>query len=123
MWLGFMLDCALKAKWSSEFNVGGYSPPSWELDEPFDKFVYRAIPRQQDAGVEVKRSNKALRAWKLKEKQKIKVRPTDNIMEHLLYDPETRIVRIFHHTAYLKAHLMRTQNEQIDLDVHGSVEL
>ena len=118
-----MLDCALKAKYSSGFNVGGYSLPSWELGEPFDEFVQRAVPRQDVAGVEVKGFNKALRAWKLKKRQKIKIRPTDNLMEHLLYYPETRIVRVFHHTAYLKAHLMRTQNEQIDLDIQSSIKL
>ena len=121
--LGFMLDSALKAKYSSEFSVGGYSPSSWELNEPFNDFVERAIPKQHVASVEVKWQNKALRAWKLRKRQKVKFRATDNIMEHLLYDPQTRIVRVFHHTAYLKAHLWRTQSQQIDLDVQSSLKL
>ena len=122
--VGFMLDCLLKDKYSRDFNVEGYSLPGWGIDEKFENFVNRAIPRQStQLNLRLSGPYKTLKAWKLKERQKLKFRPTDNIMEHLLYDPATRIVRVFHHTAYVKAHLTRTLNEKIDLNLESSLKL
>lgn len=123
--VGFMLDCSLKDKYSEGFEVGGYIPAKWESNEPFDAFVERAVVRnsKNDRTSEFKQYKKDLKAWKLKKRQKMKFRPTDNIMEHLLYDPETRIVKVFHHTSYLKAHLARSVDQPVDLDAHSSLKL
>lgn len=123
--IGFMLDCSLKDKYSEGFEVGGYVPAKWELTEPFDSFVQRAVLRSSNdilnpSFIEYK---KDLKAWKLKKRHKLKFRPTDNIMEHLLYDPETRVVKIFHHTSYLKAQLARSIDQPIDLDAHSSLKM
>jgi hypothetical protein len=123
--IGFMLDCSLKDKYSKGFEVGGYVPAKWELAEPFDSFVQRAVLRSSNdiLNPSFKEYKKYLKAWKLKRRHKLKFRPTDNIMEHLLYDPETRVVKIFHHTSYLKAMLARSIDQPIDLDAHSSLEL
>ncbi|XMA13370.1 hypothetical protein WAI453_006161 [Rhynchosporium graminicola] len=66
---------------------------------------------------------KELKAWKLKKRHNLRFRPTDNIMEHLLYDPQSRTVKVFHHTSYLKAHLARSAQQPIDMDAHSSLKL
>jgi hypothetical protein len=123
--VGFMLDCLLKDKYSEGFEVGGYTPAKWESNEPFDSFVQRAVKKnsKNDRILNVKEYKKELKAWKLKRRHKLEFRPTDNIMEHLLYDPETRVVQVFHHTSYLKAHLARSADQPIDLDAHSSLKL
>jgi hypothetical protein len=123
--VGFMLDCSLKDKYSEGFEVGGYIPAKWESNEPFDAFVERAIVRtsKNHTARQPKEYKKDLKAWKLKKRQRLQFRPTDNIMEHLLYDPETRIVKVFHHTSYLKAHLARSVDQPIELDTHSSLKL
>jgi hypothetical protein len=123
--VGFMLDCSMKDKYSEGFEVGGYTPAKWEPNEPFDSFVHRAVQKtsKNDRTSEFKAYKKDLKAWKLKKRHKLQFRPTDNIMEHLLYDPETRIIKVFHHTSYLKAHLARSVDQLIDLDAHSSLKL
>jgi len=108
------------------FDVDGYSPARWEANEPFVTYLQRAIPKshnQQGSGFEIQRYKKTLRAWKLKERYKLQFRPTNNILEHLLYDPITRVVKVFHHTAYLKAHLKQSLDQPIDLDVYESLKM
>jgi hypothetical protein len=124
--ISFMLDCSLKDKYSEGFEVDGYSPARWEANEPFVTYLQRAIPKshnQQGSGFEIQRYKKTLRAWKLKERYKLQFRPTNNILEHLLYDPITRVVKVFHHTAYLKAHLTQSLDQPIDLDVYESLKM
>jgi hypothetical protein len=61
----------------------------------------------------VKEKN-ALKGWKLKKRAHVKFRPTDNLAEHLLYDPQDNVVRVFHQTALLKAHLRLSIGVPID---------
>jgi hypothetical protein len=46
-----------------------------------------------------------LKAWKLKDLAGITFKAANNLVDHLLFDPATRIVYLFHHSAYIKAHL------------------
>ena len=123
--VAFMLDCSLKDKYSKGFDIDGYTPAKWEPNEPFEFFVQRAVLKStnKDRNFDFKACKKDLKAWKLKKRYKLHLRPTDNIMEHLLYDPETRVVKVFHHTSYLKAHLLRSSNQPIDIDTHSSLTL
>ncbi|KAL2062850.1 hypothetical protein VTL71DRAFT_5922 [Oculimacula yallundae] len=122
----FMLDCSKKDKYSEGFEISGYTPARWEPAESFSSYVQRAVPksfRPYDKVSEFKAYKKDLKAWKLKKRHNLRFRPTDNIMEHLLYDPESRTVKVFHHTSYLKAHLARSADQPIDLDTHSSLTL
>ncbi len=123
--IGFMLECLLKDKYSEGFEVGGYVPARWELTEPFDGFIQRAFLRSSNCILNqgFKEYKKDLKAWKLNKRHRIKFRPTDNIMEQLLYDPGPLVVKIFHHTSYLKAQLARSIDQPIDLDAHSSLKL
>ncbi|KAL4935036.1 hypothetical protein BDV06DRAFT_207795 [Aspergillus oleicola] len=122
----FMLDCSLKDKFSDSFEIGGYSPARWESSEPFITYVKRAIPdcqTQHDKGFDAFKHRKTLKAWKLKKRYGLQFRPTDNIAEHLLYDPSTRIVQVFHHTAYLKAHLKQSKDKPLDHELSESLKM
>ncbi|KAL2802181.1 hypothetical protein BJX63DRAFT_438120 [Aspergillus granulosus] len=124
--VAFMLDCSLKDKYLPNYKVGGYSPARWEAGEPFIAYIKRAISRSslpQESGFEVYKHKNDLKAWKLKKRCHLQFLPTDNIIEHLLYNPKTRIVRVFHHTAYLKAHLRRLKDKPISLDASASLKL
>ena len=118
-----MLDCSLKDKYSRDFQIGGYLPPKWEKDESFDHFVDRALPKGLTKDHEIRMHRNSLKAWKLEKRLGIKFKSTNNITEHLLYDPAARVVRVFHQTAYLKAHLARSLETPIELDVNSSLRL
>ncbi|KAL3443966.1 hypothetical protein BJX65DRAFT_320303 [Aspergillus insuetus] len=124
--VAFMLDCSVRDKYSPNYEVSGYSHARWEAREPFASYVERAVPRHtpdQGSGFDPNRHRNALKAWKLKKRCRLQFLPTDNIMEHLLYDPKTQIVQVFHHTGYLKSHLRRSQDQAFDQEVLGSLKL
>ncbi|KAL5342464.1 hypothetical protein BJX70DRAFT_355886 [Aspergillus crustosus] len=124
----FMIDCFVKDKHSQNFEVGGYSPARWEESEPFVSYVDRAIPIpsiQNGSEFEghMSKFTKNLKAWKLQKRCHLQFLPTDNITEHLLYDARTSSVQVFHHTAYLKAHLRRSIGQPIDQQASESLAL
>ncbi|KAF2420308.1 hypothetical protein EJ08DRAFT_550934, partial [Tothia fuscella] len=104
-----MVDCAAR-DWHAHTHVmGSYRPTSWAVNESFLGFVERSFPPSLDMDEEaisdaLDESN-ALKAWKLKKRLGIEITPTDNLAHHLLYDPRHNKLYVFHHVAFLKAHL------------------
>ncbi|KAK0673178.1 hypothetical protein QBC41DRAFT_343236 [Cercophora samala] len=105
----FMMDTNFSTSRGLGFICGTYRPPSWSTNETFTDFAERSFPlvatekrRQVEA---VLQDKKSLKAWKLKERLGIDFRRTNNLADHLLFDQENSILYLFHHTAYLKAHL------------------
>ncbi|KAL2863803.1 uncharacterized protein BJX67DRAFT_362679 [Aspergillus lucknowensis] len=127
IYIMLMLNCSLKRMHSPGFKIGSYSPISWEAEESLVAYVERALPRvPMDKGapfVTWEERGKELRAWKLKKRYHLQLRPTSNIAEHLLCDPATRTVYIFHHTAYLKAHLRRCEKQPLNEEARESLKL
>lgn len=62
-----------------------------------------------------------LKAWKLRKRNRIRIRPTNNILEHLHYNPATRHLNIFHQIGYLKGQLEKTKHEPLDLTLEESL--
>ena len=119
--LGFMLNCNLKDQCSKNYRVGAWKPSRWEEDETFQDFVSKAIPKRMTGTSEPQQQKDKISAWKLRDRYKIDIRGTDNIAEHLLYDPRTRSLKVFHHTTWLHAQLEKSQQVGKDLDLNGSL--
>ncbi|KAF2101469.1 hypothetical protein NA57DRAFT_34119 [Rhizodiscina lignyota] len=123
----FMLDCESKQSYPAGFTLNDFVPLKWEHDVQFVDLVQGCFPRQ-DATRNIRirgalAQKKRLKAWKLKKRYNINFRATDDIREHLLYDPEERSVKIFHHTGFLKAQLLRSLNQPIDLSFEESLKI
>jgi hypothetical protein len=110
-----MTDSAAKDCHSADFSLGTYRPTSWFYNETLFSFVERSFPsvpeissRDAEAALEDKA---ALKAWKLKRRLGVKFRRTNNLAEHLVFDPRTNFLYLFHHAAFLKAHLQRAYDE------------
>ncbi|KAH7119253.1 hypothetical protein EDB81DRAFT_914798, partial [Dactylonectria macrodidyma] len=104
-----MVDCAAKHWHATDFILGGYRPMSWLLTETFLNFVDRSFPvgldsttQRVQAAVEDKSS---MKAWKLQKRLGVRFRGTNNLAEHLLFDPRSNCLYLFHHAEFLKAHL------------------
>jgi hypothetical protein len=130
--VAFMVECASKDYYSEGFRgkSDGFRPVKWEGNQRLSDFMEQSFlservqtAAQQEKNGEAITRKKALKAWKLTRRYGIKIRATDNLLEHLHYDPRERIVRVFHHTAFLRAHLKRSKNEPLDLDFHESLKL
>ncbi|KAI4625217.1 uncharacterized protein J4E87_005063 [Alternaria ethzedia] len=123
-----MIDCALKQHLPEGRKVGDFVPRTWGQKQSFANFVERCFPspaqsqqvRQESESPLAQRGR--LKAWKLKEWHKLRLRPTDNLAEHLVFDPDGSVVHVFRQVGWLKAHLRRSRNEDIDTGFAESLE-
>ncbi|KAI4615058.1 hypothetical protein J4E80_006564 [Alternaria sp. BMP 0032] len=123
-----MIDCALKQHLPEGHKVSDFVPQSWGEQQSFGKFVESCFPspaqsqkvRQDSEDPLAQRSR--LAAWKLKEWHKVRLRPTDNLAEHLVFEPQGTVLRVFRQVGWLKAHLRRSRNKDIDIGFVESLE-
>jgi hypothetical protein len=112
-----MIDCADKDRHWECYEVGGFRPVCWEDSKSFADFVGGVFPIEVHDHEKVRmalREKNALKCWKLRKRANIKFLPTNNLAEHLLYDPADNAIRIFHQTAFIKAHLRLSASMPID---------
>ncbi|KAH6869268.1 hypothetical protein B0T10DRAFT_418762, partial [Thelonectria olida] len=116
-----MVDSAVNGYRSPGYTIGKYRHASWLPDEAFIDFVARCFPQvssgRRDRVATVLDDKSSLKAWKLKDRLGINFRGTNNLADHLLFDPRNQILYLFHHTAYLKAHLDLWNGESVSKDV------
>jgi hypothetical protein len=124
--LMLMIDCSDKDRHCENYEVGGFRPVRWEGTERFTDFVKKTFPNgvhdQENVRTAMKEKN-ALKCWKLKKRAHIKFLPTDNLAEHMLYDPQDGVVRIFRQTAFLKAHLRLSAHLPIHYGITESLQM
>jgi hypothetical protein len=121
-----MIDCSDKDRHYEGYEIGGFRPVSWDSSERFTDFVRKVFPidvhDQEKVRTALKEKN-ALKCWKLRKRAHIKFLPTDNLAEHLLYDPRDNIVRLFRQTVFLKAHLRLSASQPIELGITESLKV
>lgn len=131
----FMVDCKSRFYRSSEVHGISLSHTRWEGNTRFCDFLTGIF---QDQGIRQLRAQeqsspppssypdfnhrKTLKAWKLIGRYNIEIKPTSNLLEHLLYDSSTRSLKVFHHVSFLKAQLRRTRDESLGLGFEESLE-
>ena len=124
--LTLMIDCSDKDRHCEDYEVGDFRPVRWDSSERFTDFVRKVFPTDvHDQGkvrTAIKEKN-SLKCWKLKKRAHIKFLPTDNLAEHLLYDPQDGVVRIFRQTAFLKAHLRLSANMPLNCGINESLQM
>ncbi|KAG4416221.1 hypothetical protein IFR04_010624 [Cadophora malorum] len=124
--LMFMIDCSDKDRHYEGYEVGGYRPASWDRSEQFIDFVRKVFPfdgHDKDEMRTALKEKNSLKCWKLRKRAHVKFLPTDNLAEHLLYDPQDNVVRIFRQTAFLKAHLRISAKQPVDLGIAESLKM
>jgi hypothetical protein len=118
--VALMIDCTP----TQYFQIGDFVPRSWGEHQTLVDFVETCFPSiiQSPTVCLTESERRKLKAWKLKARCGIRLRPTDNLAEHLVFDRERRTVKVFRHVGFLKAHLYRTREEQISLGFKESLE-
>ncbi len=123
-----MVNCSAQRE-SSGLLEHGISQAPWRSDVTFSQFIINAFPMTDHPGLnddDLKDSmdlKAALMAKKLKKRIGLKLQPTDDLRRHLKLDRKTRIVEIYHHTAFLKEHLRLTKDTAPKLSVCESIRL
>ncbi|KAK3985216.1 hypothetical protein QBC44DRAFT_405346 [Cladorrhinum sp. PSN332] len=123
----FAIDCMLRDYYSFNQAQRGLISHQikWEADTPFLSFI-------QDAFVSFAKhtghdhahkgfTKKSLKAWKLTKRYGLKIRCTNNILEHLELDLKTMTLKVFHQVSFLRAHLTKTKEEPLDLSFEESI--
>ncbi|KAK4084683.1 hypothetical protein Purlil1_10268 [Purpureocillium lilacinum] len=126
----FGINCVSRGYYPDGYKGAGAGRVRWEANTPFAKFMEDAFTcatrladpsEQRLKSSTIWRHKRSLKAWKLKKRHKLKLRPTNNLLEHLSYDPSTRVLRIYHHVSFLRNQLQKTRNEPLDLSFQDSL--
>lgn len=118
----FMIDCASKDYLSNNYQLDHSFPVKWGSTQTFIEFLESTFVLTDPVSFRATSSNRALRAWKLKRRHGIRFVPTNDLVQHLLYDPRACTVKVFHQTAYIKAHLAHTNTLALETNFGESVE-
>lgn len=108
-----MVNCSFKNQPLDGLELG-LNSIIWGNDMSLQEFMESMFPvkqfpilNEQVSASDIKRK---LNAEQLKRKTTIEFRGTDDLRNHLKLDQETGILHIFHHTTFLKEHLLATRN-------------
>lgn len=110
------------------YRVRDFVPRTWKEYQSFVDFIKGCFPSPiqpseiRKEARSVLEQRKKLTAWELEERFKVRLRPTDNLAEHLVFDGEPRILYIFSHVNFLKAHLKRSIEEPVDIGFNKSLK-
>ncbi|CAG9938596.1 unnamed protein product [Clonostachys rosea f. rosea IK726] len=122
--VAFAINCSLKEYYAHNLLDNFSHHVKWEGSVSFVTFIQDAFdsvslpcnkPHQD-------RSKKQLKAWKLSKRFSIKIRKTNNLLEHLILDPKNMTLKVFHQVSFLRAHLEKTKNEPLDLSFEESLK-
>ncbi|MCJ1355092.1 MAG: hypothetical protein MMC33_005083 [Icmadophila ericetorum] len=100
----------------------------WRDDITFNQFVSEAFsmtdhPSLNDNETTLPVSiKKALLARKLKKVAGLTFRGTDDLRNHFKLDHKTGVVKVFHHTSFLKEHLRLTKDGNYDASLSESLK-
>lgn len=128
--VAFAINCILRDYYSDNFVDGGSRHVKWEKDDSFLSFIENAFklgsqqiqsPEQQRRREETMARKTSLKAWKLTKRYGIKIRGTDNLVEHLALDLKTMTLKVFHQVSFLRAHLAKSKQEPLDLNFEESL--
>jgi hypothetical protein len=121
--VAFMIDCDSRDDFSDGYRIAGSFPIKWHPHQRFTDFLQCAFPTSVDSSSQSSLSSSfssspssytpvalkpGLKAWKLTKRYGIRFIPTNDLVQHLLYDRDKGTVKVFHQTAFLKAHLRHT---------------
>jgi hypothetical protein len=124
--LTYLIDPASQDSYPSGFRFENESvfPVKWKSKQTFRDFFNTAFPTADTKIQEVwKASSKrtSLKAWKLHKRLKLNIVPTNDLAEHLVYNPTTKSLAVFHQVEWLKAQVRYTENRELDEAVELSL--
>lgn len=119
---GFMIDCASKDDFSKNYQRYSSFPVKWSADQSFTEFLEAAFPPTNSCTFHAGSSIRSMKAWKLKRRNGIRFVPTNDLVQHLLYDRQASTVKIFHQAAFIKAQLWHTRYLPLNTGFGESVQ-
>jgi hypothetical protein len=114
-----MLNCSIENRSLDGLDLGP-CPTSWGGDKSHHEFIKATFPvkdyvRLCETGVssDIKRR---LNATQLKRVARIKFKRTDDLKNHLRFDPNTGVMEIFHHVTFLREYMLATREATLSFN-------
>jgi len=119
--LSFLVDCGSLDDYSSSFKRlnDDTFPTKWLDDHQFPAFFRQTFPI--NTSLQVSKVGKSLKAWKLHSRYKIKIVPTNDLAQHLVYNKRAGTLSVFHQMAYLKAHIGHSSTLPLSAPIEESL--
>jgi hypothetical protein len=126
--LMMMIDCSC-LNYNLDRLEQGDSRLDWKDNIPFSRFIQESFPVTthtvlsfpDQAHYAAMKSD--LRATKLQKHLSLRLRPTNDLRDHLKMDRANRVLKIFHHAGFLKRQLLLTKDLPRDSSVEDSLRL
>jgi hypothetical protein len=122
--LAYLIDPASQDDYPNGFRFENEPifPVKWELRQTFKDFFNAAFPVADTQEVWTASSKQtSLKAWKLHQRLKLQIVRTNDLAEHLVYNPQTKSLAVFHQVEWLKAQISHTKNRKLDETVEASL--
>lgn len=126
--LMLMVNCSAQEE-SSLLLEAGVNRISWRPGSTLADYISLVLPKRQQSAPNSRQETILDSSWPLvtaKEMQRVlgtTFQGTNDITNHLRYDPINNILPVFRHVTYLKEHLALTQQCQGDLSVDDCIKL
>lgn len=125
-----MVNCSSQSL-SPDFLEHGIFQVPWRSDVAFSQFIVDIFPMTDHPGfshdddtiafsVDMRTS---LTARKLMKRAGLKLKPTEDLRNHLKLDRKAGVVELFHYTAFLKEHLRLTKDQPSNMSVADQLKL
>ena len=122
----FAIDCMAQDYYSPTRQGPSLQQIKWEGNTSFLAFIessFKAAASQDGHHWPLSKTQiKSLKGWKLVKRYGIKIRGTNNLLEHLDFDTNTMTLKVFHQVSFLRAHLTKTKEQPLDLSFEESIK-
>jgi hypothetical protein len=122
--LAVMVDCASRNAFSVNYRLQNDDtfPAKWRDDQTFVDFFHCVFPTYPTSPFRVSEAGKGLKAWKLLHRHHIQIVPTNDLVEHLVYNKTSRTISVFHQVAYLKEQIRHSPGTTLSESVEESLK-
>lgn len=120
--LAFMIDPSSRDGFPMAYRMENEDvfPVKWLPNETFIQFFNTVFPTEPLDFWHSSIRKRSLKAWKLNRRLGIKLRPTNDLAEHLVYNPRMKTLSVFHQVEYLKAQVRYTAHRSLEESIEMS---
>jgi len=121
--LAYLIDPASQDDYPNGFRFENEPvfPVKWQPKQEFKDFFNAAFPTNTQEVWAASSKQTSLKAWKLRQRLKLEIVRTDDLAEHLVYNPQTKSLAVFHQVEWLKAQMRYTKSRGLDEAVEVSL--
>lgn len=114
--LAYLIDPASQDDYPNGFRFENEPiyPVKWQLEQKFKDFFSAAFPTDTQYVWAASSKQTSLKAWKLRQRLRLEIVGTNDLAQHLVYNPKTKSLAVFHQVEWLKAQIRYTKDRKLD---------